>query len=133
MHHTSWERLALGAVIVGGYVLSMGTLIATAVPGENRELMAQMVGGLTLALGGVVGSVFRSNASEDQKNNTINTLATAAAAPVTATTTTEITNGPDAGSDTTGGDSPVAAEPIRPLSDGDASAGAIPDSPPGQR
>lgn len=52
-------RLVFGALILVGYLLALGTLSWHPVPDGNRELVSQLVGGLSTAVGMIVHSLWR--------------------------------------------------------------------------
>jgi len=54
------DRKLFGLMIVGAYILSLGTLAFFKVPAENKEYFGQLMIGLVGALGVIVGYVWRS-------------------------------------------------------------------------
>lgn len=48
-------RTALAALVVGGFILSLGTLAFFPVPEANKELFSAAMGGLNILIGGIAG------------------------------------------------------------------------------
>jgi len=65
-----WERTLFGALVLGGFILSLGTLAWFPVPEPNRELISQAMGALGMAVGAIVNSIWRpSSGPADPKSN----------------------------------------------------------------
>lgn len=74
------ERAFFGFLIVGAFVLSMGTLAHVELPGDetgtkNAELFGQGLVALIGAIGIIVGAIWKTSPSERIDRETINTLA----------------------------------------------------------
>jgi len=55
------DKKLFGIVILGGYVLSLGTLAFIPIPQDNLQLFAQGVGGLSGAVGVIVAAIWKNS------------------------------------------------------------------------
>ena len=55
------DRKLFGLLIVGAYVLSMGTLAYVPIPKENSEYFGQLMMGLVSSVGIIVGAIWKNN------------------------------------------------------------------------
>jgi hypothetical protein len=69
------EKMIFGLMIVGGYILQMGTLAFFTVPDGNLQLFAQGIGTLGTAVGVIVAAIYKNSAQEQQNSDTMKTLA----------------------------------------------------------
>lgn len=73
------DRKLFGIMIVGAYILSLGTLAFIPIPEVNSEYFGQLMMGLVGAVGVIVGAIWKTTASEDQthqvERETMKTLA----------------------------------------------------------
>ena len=54
------ERVGFGIIILGGYILAMGTLAFFPIPQENLQLFSQGIGALGTAVGVIVAAIWKS-------------------------------------------------------------------------
>jgi len=131
------ERAFFGILIVGSFVLVMGTLahfpLPGAVPGEkNAELFGQGFVALIGAIGIIVGAIWKTSPSERTDRETINTLVNKQP-PVTGEARE---SAKETDHDTAAGTAlyPCEGCPARPRTDGHTgpvAGGPLPDSIPG--
>ena len=51
-------RIIFGSIVLGGYILCLGTLAFIAIPKENLNLFGQALGALSTAMGVIVQSLW---------------------------------------------------------------------------
>jgi len=69
------ERAFFGLLIIGSFVLAMGTLAYNAIPdGKNSELFGQGLVALIGAVGIIVGAIWKTSQGERQNQETLNEL-----------------------------------------------------------
>lgn len=61
------DKKLFGLMIVGAYILSMGTLAYVPIPEQNSEYFGQLMMGLVSSVGIIVGAVWKNN-SEPPKD-----------------------------------------------------------------
>lgn len=73
------DRKLFGVMIVGAYILSLGTLAFVPIPEVNSEYFGQLMMGLVGAVGVIVGAIWKTTASEERtqqvERETMRTLA----------------------------------------------------------
>jgi hypothetical protein len=73
------DRKLFGFMIVGAYILSLGTLAFVPIPEVNSEYFGQLMMGLVGAVGVIVGAIWKTTASEERtqqvERETMRTLA----------------------------------------------------------
>lgn len=52
------------ALIVGGYVLCVGTIFFVEIPGDQRDLAGQALTGLAALAGAIVNALFKGNTND---------------------------------------------------------------------
>lgn len=60
------DRKLFGVMIVGAYILSLGTLAFVPIPEVNSEYFGQLMMGLVGAVGVIVGAIWKTTASEER-------------------------------------------------------------------
>jgi hypothetical protein len=71
----SLERVGFGLLLLGGYILAMGTLAFYPIPQGNLQLFAQGIGTLGTAVGVIVAAIWKSSQTDKQNSDTLKTLA----------------------------------------------------------
>lgn len=62
MRACDYERTIFGGLVLGGFILALGTLAFFPVPDGNRELFIQGFGALSMAVGAIINSIWRAAA-----------------------------------------------------------------------
>lgn len=70
-----YERVVFGTIILGGYILAMGTLAFHEIPETNLQLFTGGIGALGTALGLIVAAIWKHGVNEARTQTTIQTLA----------------------------------------------------------
>lgn len=73
------DRKLFGFMIVGAYILALGTLAFIPIPEVNSEYFGQLMMGLVGAVGVIVGAIWKTTSGEDRSaasdRDTMRTLA----------------------------------------------------------
>lgn len=68
------DKKLFGIMLVGAYVLCLGTLAFVEIPKGNSEYFGQLMIGLVGAIGVIVGAVWKTSQVEDKTTTTLQTL-----------------------------------------------------------
>lgn len=126
MHDYPLERVGFGAIILGGYILAMGTLAFFPIPEGNLQLFAQGIGGLGAAVGIIVAAIWKTSMTERQQAQTLQTLAAASTAPLQTTVQTTVERTDGQGNSTFAASSDSRLDQVGSVRAGGAASDAVP-------
>lgn len=77
------ERMVFGALIIGGYLLLLGTVSFFPLPTRAENLVAQGLGALGGALGVIVAAIWKTDKTDRAQTEALTTLAAQGASSAT--------------------------------------------------